>query len=55
MYSKNLYEVDRYDFEDYEDAIEKDGFYDYWEDVGFYKKLDVIAWMEEPEPYQPKA
>lgn len=55
MYSKNLYEVDKYDFEDYEEAIEKDGFYDYWEDGGFYKKLGVIAWMEEQKPYQPKA
>lgn len=48
-FSKDLYKVSRYDFEDEEG---KAGFYFYDNEWGFTKVDTVTAWRGKPEPYR---
>lgn len=48
-FSKDLYKISRYDFEDEEG---KAGFYFFDNEWGFTKVNTVTAWKEKPEPFQ---
>lgn len=48
-YSKNLYEVDEYDFSDEKG---KAGFYGCDSEYGYYEVTDVKAWMPMMAPYE---
>lgn len=48
-YSKNLYNVDKFEFDDKKGVP---GWYDYDDEWGYISFDDVIAWMPLPEPYK---
>ena len=46
-YAKDLYKVDKYDFQD---KKRKSGFYQYDSEWGFFEMSDISHWMPLPEP-----
>lgn len=46
-YAKDLYKVDKYDFQD---KKRKPGFYQYDSEWGFFEMSDITHWMPLPEP-----
>lgn len=46
-YAHNLHKVDEYDF-----PQEKNGWYDYDDEYGYYEDEQVYAWMPLPEPWK---
>ena len=45
-WANNLYFVDDWNFEKYKN---KPGWYDYDSEAGYFRRTDVVAWMELPE------
>lgn len=50
-FTKNAYKTDKYDFKQYKRKNKK-LFYEYDSEWGFFYRVDIVAWMPLPEPYE---